>query len=109
MLVTGTIWLYLRAVFGVIFGASLFGLVFAGGYAAAGFGIANEKRWGLRLGIGLAGLVCFVAVANLLSIVHLSYFSNSTGFAIISLMFDAALFAMLVHPSSRSYAKVWFS
>jgi hypothetical protein len=109
MLVTATIWLYIRAVFGVLFGISLFGLVFAGGYAAAGFGIANEKRWGHRLGIAITGLVCLVALANLLTIVRIPYFSNSTGFAIISLMFDVALFSMLVHPSSRSYAKIWFS
>jgi len=85
------------------------GHVFAGGYAAAGFGIAIEKRWGHRLGIAITGLGCFVAPANLLTIVKIPYFSNSIGFAIISLMFDIALFSMLVHPSSRSYAKIWFS
>ncbi len=109
MLVTATIWLYIRAVFGVLFGVSALGLLFAGGYAAAGYGIANEKRWGHRLGISIAGLVCFVSLANLLSLINLAYFSNSTGSAIISLMFDVALFSMLVHPSSRSYAKTWFS
>ncbi len=110
MLVMGTIWLYIRAVFGVLFGlTTLYGLLFSVAYGAAGFGIANEKKWGYRLGVAIAGLISLLGLANLLTLIDLRYFGNATGFAIISLMFDIALLSMLLHPSSRTYTRIWFS
>lgn len=99
--------LYISAVLGVLFGAvfSALGLVLVLGRAAAGFGIANEKRWGYWLGVAVAtfGLLPFVlaimndGVSALLSI----------GF-LINLIFPAALFALLLHPMSRDYQRIWF-
>src|SRR5690606_16583302 len=73
------------------------------GMAVAGFGIANEKRWGYRLGVVLtvgAVLLLFVAIgdiANLLSVGNL-----------VNLLFTGALAALLLHPMSRDYQRVWF-
>src|SRR5580698_8156041 len=57
---------YLTAVFGLI------GIVIGGAYpqaeliplalGVAGFGVANEKRWGYRLGVVLAGLNVLIDV-----------------------------------------------
>jgi uncharacterized membrane protein (DUF2068 family) len=99
---------YISAVFGVL-GGGLFsplGLAIVAGQAAAGFGIANEKRWGYWIGVAVAaiGLLPFVfyignnGVGSILSITLL-----------ISLIFPVALFALLVHPQSRQYQRVWFN
>jgi hypothetical protein len=77
-------------------------LLFAAGYGAAGYGIANGKKWGY--GLGLA-----VAVLRMVDL-----FAGSTlDFVIrhntIELMFSAALLALILHPQSREYQKIWFS
>jgi membrane-associated protease RseP (regulator of RpoE activity) len=100
--------LYINAVLSALFGAivSPIGLVLVIGQAAAGFGIANERRWGYWLGVAIAtlGLVPFVlAVLDGGLGVALSF-----GF-IISLLMPAALFALLLHPTSREYQRVWFT
>lgn len=100
--------LYINAVLSALFGAivSPIGLVLVIGQAAAGFGIANERRWGYWLGVVIAtlGLVPFVlAVLDDGLGVALSF-----GF-LISLLMPAALFALLLHPTSREYQRVWFN
>ena len=67
----------------------------------AGLGIANEKR------AGYWGAVA-VAVVNLLMIVNLLAAGGQSLGAVINLMFGAALLALLLHPMSRSYQKIWF-
>ena len=70
------------------------------GQITAGYGIANERKWGYYLGIAMS-LVPFV--------VPLLYGRNPfTGVDIIGLMFDIALVALLVHPQSRDYQRIWF-
>lgn len=71
---------------------------------AAGWGIANERRWAYNLGIAVAALPL---VARLV-------FSIRTGTSplnvdLIGLMFDVALFALLIHPQSREYQRIWFT
>jgi hypothetical protein len=86
--------LYINAVLDILFGAlfSLQGVLMAAGGVAAGFGIANEKRWGYALGLVVAVLrVIFY------------------GFGVINLMFEIALVALLLHPQSREYQRIWFS
>jgi len=91
------------AVLGVVLGGyvGLLTLVELAG-VGAGWGIANERKWGYWLGIGIAtfGLVPYalalVGGANLLS-------ANPIG-----LLFAIAKFALLVHPHSRDYQKIWF-
>jgi hypothetical protein len=88
--------LYFTAVFSVIFGGlSVFSLLVAAGSAAGGYGIANEQKWGYGLGIGMA----FLPFAFLLMGAPLN---------IINLMFDVALVALLLHPQSRDYQRIWF-
>lgn len=94
--------LYLNAVFGVIYGAAFtaIGIVLVAGSAAAGFGIANERRWGYLLGVGMA-LLPFV--------LRLALGSGLVGGSFINFMFEIALVALLLHPQSRDYQRIWFS
>jgi hypothetical protein len=96
--------LYINAVFTALLGgiASPIGIALVVGGAAAGFGIANEKRWGYLLGIGMAFLPFLLRMA-ILGVEDV--FSGS----IINLMFEIALVALLLHPQSRDYQKIWFS
>ncbi len=100
--------LYINAVLSALLGAivSPIGLVLVIGQAGAGYGIANEKRWGYWLGVAIAtlGLVPFV-LAVLDSGVGTVFSINF----LISLLMPAALFALLLHPTSRDYQRIWFS
>jgi len=99
--------LYARAVLGLLLGSlvsivwgPLLGLAILVAMAAGGFGIANEKRWGYRLAVGAAGV-------DMLTLVWL-LFDGRYGL-MISLMFSVALVALLLHPQSRDYERIWFS
>ena len=78
-------------------------LLLAGAGVAAGFGIANEKKWGWYLGVAAAALPLV-----LLLYVCLRHQVSPLDFDLINLLFDVALFALLVHPMTRDYEKVWF-
>jgi hypothetical protein len=96
--------LYARAVMLVLFGAVRFPpyLLLAVGNAAGGFGIANEKKWGYAVG---------VASAFGPALIRMAY--GGPGAVIggdpIGLMFEIALIALLLHPQSRDYQRIWFS
>lgn len=67
----------------------------------AGYGIANERKWGYWLG---------VAVALLPFLLRYLFFGNpfeGSG-SVLNLMFEIALIALLLHPQSRSYQQNWF-
>ncbi len=93
---------YLTAVFGLI------GLV-VGAYpladlvplalGVAGYGVANEKRWGYRLGVVLAGLNVLVDV----SLLVLGAFA-----VLFSLLFAGVLLGLFLHHQSREYERIWF-
>ena len=53
-LVLATVLLYMEGLFNLARGAGL--LLVGMGMAAAGFGIANDRRWGWWLGVTMAGL-----------------------------------------------------
>ncbi len=101
--------LYLQAGFGLLF-ALLAGFrvhpVFLLLWIAAIFaanGLANEDRWGYQLAVGVA-LVPFV-----LRLVFAAVYGPRTLTADpIGLMFDIALVALVLHPLSRDYQRVWF-
>ena len=103
-----TILLYMSAVFGLLFGAlfSILGLLIAVGEVAGAYGIANERRWGYLLAVAVAalGLVPFILYAAGEGIAELL-----DPAILISMVFPVALFALLIHPQSREYQKVWFS
>jgi hypothetical protein len=105
------VWLlYFNAIFGIILGGSsyyVFG-IFGGflallGCAAAGFGIANEQRWGYGLGVAMAFLqllALIIAAGGLLDVFK--------GAVLIPFLFAIALVALLLHPMSRDYQRIWF-
>ena len=100
-LVSATVLCYIHAVFLVLSG-TLLGFLFAVALGYGGYGIANEKKWGYTLAV--SGSVLFVAAVL--------WFSGSdvlTFPLIINFMFDVALVALLLHPQSRDYQKIWFS
>lgn len=69
----------------------------------AGLGLANEKKAGYWLALAVAAI-------NLLWLLRL--FFVDSGFTVISvavsLIFAIALFGLLAHPMTRSYARIWF-
>lgn len=95
--------LYINAVFWLLAlfeGAGIFGIL-AIGAIFAGLGIANEKKAGYWGGV-------VVAVLNFLFLV-LSLLVGGAGiFLFINILFAAALLALLLHPISRSYQRIWF-
>jgi hypothetical protein len=97
-----TILCYVDAVFGVIFsGGNLVYILIAGLLGAGALGIANEKRWGYAVAVGGAVL----QVVLLVLVFGTAIFTFSV---LISFLFDAALVALLLHPMSREYQRIWF-
>jgi hypothetical protein len=64
----------------------------------AGLGIANEKKLGYWGGVAVAVVDVLFWLWNLAPAVNI----------VINLIFAAALVALLVHPMSRSYERIWF-
>jgi hypothetical protein len=94
-----TVLMYINAALGVLFGtvfANLLLAVLVLGPIAAGWGIANEKKWGYWLGLGLT------VVEVIYLVLHIWYGS------VITLLFYIALVALLLHPESRAYRRTWF-
>ena len=69
------------------------------GSIAAGYGIANERKWGYGLGVAMALLPFALIIANR---------ANPLNGGIINLLFEVALVALLLHPMSRDYQRIWF-
>ncbi|MEJ7845284.1 MAG: hypothetical protein WKF93_06535 [Acidimicrobiales bacterium] len=100
--------LYVDAAFSVLFGTAfnLIGLIIVAGSVAGGFGIAQEKKWGyyLALAISVLGLLPVVLIALDQGILNLLLPIN-----LLFAIFPVARFALLVHPQSRDYQKIWFT
>jgi hypothetical protein len=96
--------LYINAVFVAIFGGlgSPLGIALVAGGGAGGFGIANERRWGYKLGLAMALCPFLLRMA-------VNGVESVFGGDVINLMFEIALVALLLHPHSREYQKIWFS
>jgi uncharacterized membrane protein len=93
---------YINAAFGVLFffafGAGLSLLLLVLGGAASG--VANERRWAYRLAVVAAGLYVVVQVTAFF-VIH--------GFSgLLNLIFAVVLLALLLHPQSREYQRIWF-
>ncbi len=111
--------LYWRGAFAVLFtmlsqaprysivGGSQLGAIFllldTIGMLAGGFGIANERRWGYWIGVTAATAPLLLRILDLLNGTSGALLRNP-----ISLLFDIALVALLVHPMSRQYKRIWF-
>jgi len=94
--------LYINAFFALIGGGLLspISLLLVAGGVAAGFGIANERKWGYGLGL----LMAFLPFVE--TIIHGNGF---VGTDLVTLAFEIALVALLLHPQSRDYQRIWFS
>ncbi len=105
-LVIAVMLMYLDAVFLALLGGGLFsliGLILIAGYVGAGYGIANEQKWGYYLGVAIAVLGLLPFLWDLLG-----GGSLLGGAGALDLLFAIAKFALLVHPMSRQYVKIWF-
>ena len=92
---------YIQAVFNVL---SLYGplILLAIALAAGSYGIANEKKWGYNLAVAAA-----VGQVLLLFAIWGGAVFTSVGL-LLNFLFDAALVALLLHPMSRDYQRIWF-
>jgi hypothetical protein len=99
-LMMATILMYINAAFGLIYGQELtlfpVGAVLVLGQVAAGIGIANEKKWGYWLGVVLVALWLVYFVIAFSPVI------------LLNMMVYAALLALLLHPQSRGYRRIWF-
>jgi hypothetical protein len=69
-----------------------------GGFIA-GYGIANDRKWAYALAL---------IVAILPFGLRFWYSGNPLGANLLSVMFEIALVALLLHPQSRDYQSTWF-
>lgn len=89
----------LAVVYTLLLGLQSFLVVFVL-LAVAAYGIANDRKWGYWSGLVLA---CLYLLGTLVSLV------TGGGFgAILYLFFAGILVALLVHPESRNYQRIWF-
>jgi hypothetical protein len=100
-LVIGVYLLYFDAVFLFLLGGafSAIGLLMVAASAAGGYGIANEKKWGYMLGVGISAFRLLLLFAS---------GGNPVLDDPIALLFAGAQLALLLHPQSREYQRVWF-
>ena len=91
--------LYISAGFDALAGfiSHPLGILVIAAKVGAGFGIANEKKWGYQLGVAVS---IVVIVGGLVGV-----FPGG----IISILFDILLAALLLHQQSREHQRVWFS
>lgn len=90
----------LSLLFGLVAGGvGLLELVVLGLDVVGGFGVANERKWGYVVAVvaAFAPLVLLIAIGG-------SLFAGG----LLNLVFQIALIALLLHPMSRSYYKLWF-
>src|SRR3954453_4533913 len=94
--------LYFNGIINLIFGGlsiPIWGPVIIIGSVAAGYGIANERKWGYILGVAMAFLPFVLTIA---------YRGSFLSGGVINLLFEVALVALLLHPQSRDYQRIWF-
>jgi uncharacterized membrane protein (DUF2068 family) len=66
----------------------------------SGIGLANERKWGYFLALVVAILLVAISVWGLIA---------ARGFGlVINLLFNISLVALLAHPLTRSYRRIWF-
>jgi hypothetical protein len=95
--------LYAQAVLLLLFGAFInpIGLALIAGGIGAGYGIANEQKWGY-------GLALVVALSPFVLRVVFDGIASVFSAPLIELMFEVALVVLLLHPQSRDYERIWF-
>ncbi|MGC8465163.1 MAG: hypothetical protein ACP5O0_04435 [Acidimicrobiales bacterium] len=105
----GTILLYVTAVMqllsfvlysGISPLAPIFGIILP---ALGAWGTANERKWGYYLAI-VATAIPLLLILYYATIYGIGFITGSA----ISVLISVAMFALIVHPQSRSYMKTWF-
>ena len=93
--------LYINGVISLLFGGIFVPIIalIAVGSIAAGYGIANERKWGYILGVAMALFPFAVIIATR---------SSPLSGGLLNLLFEVALVALLLHPQSRDYQRIWF-
>jgi hypothetical protein len=93
--------LYFNGIITLIFGGLFvpLGALIIIGSVAAGYGIANERKWGYILGVAMALLPFALVIATR---------SSPLSGGLLNLLFEVALAALLLHPQSRDYQRIWF-
>jgi hypothetical protein len=104
----GVMLLYLNAALGLISvivggGVGFFGLAIIAAEVLGGYGIANERKWGY-----VVGLVAAFLPLVLLVLAIVAGASLVLGLGVIGVIFQIALVALLLHPQSREYQRIWF-
>jgi hypothetical protein len=85
---------------------NLFWLLIVTGSVLAAYGIANEMKLAYRAGI-------VIAAAPLVARVVIMFYGYPRHIGLLDLdllglLFEVALVALLVHPQSREYERLWF-
>jgi hypothetical protein len=108
--------LYFGAVSALIFGSTGVGVFESGllrlllqllltfGAAAGAFGIANEARWGYRLGVAAA----VAPFAVRIGFWQQFGLSEALQWNTLGLIFDIAILALLLHRDSAEYQRIYF-
>jgi len=104
----GVMLLYVNAALGLLSliiggAAGLFGIAIIAAEILGAYGIANERKWGYVVGL-LAAILPLVLVV--LAVV--AGIASVLGLGIIGVIFQIALVALLLHPQSREYQRIWF-
>lgn len=104
----GVMLLYLNAALGLISvivgrGVGFFGLAIIATEVLGGYGIANERKWGYVVGLVAAFLPLVLLVLAIVAGANLVL-----GLGVIGVIFQIALVALLLHPQSREYERIWF-
>ena len=86
---------------------SAMGLAIVVAFVAGGFLMANDRRLGWRLAV-VAAFSPFLLRFWVLRDMVASTWDKLTGGRIISVMFEVALCALLLHPQSREHQRVWY-
>ncbi|HET7489199.1 MAG TPA: hypothetical protein VFJ85_14810 [Acidimicrobiales bacterium] len=80
---------------------TVLGLAVLVGLVGGAFGIANERKWGYLLGV-------VMAFSPFLFRWYYRGLSHVFSTDLLQLMFEVALVALLLHPQSRDYQRIWF-
>lgn len=112
--------LYFRGAMAVLFGAlfvigdvRLFGsqllatiwiLLITVGAIAGAYGIANEQKWGYQLGVAAGAAPFVLRIQRLFD----DGLVDALTFDPLSLVFDVAILAALLHQQSAQYQRVYF-
>jgi hypothetical protein len=105
VLQSGVMLLYLNAALTLLQGGiGGFAIPVMAGLIAAGYGIANDKRWGYQLGIAMA----FVPFAIRVIFFGLDHLAPQGIWDAAAMAFDALLVYLLLHRESREYQRIWF-